>query len=918
MFLEPPASSVNATKLAPPGKHSELLVDRVDLCARIAQRALRRLTVIVAPAGYGKTSVLAQVRRRIQELPAVAGWLSVDEEDNDLGRFLLHFTEAIRAGGSLAGQATLALLRSGVGLPTAVLKATLLNELAGIEKDTFLFIDDFHLIADGPVIETMQAILLAPLEKFHLLVAARNAHTLPLSQLRVRGELLEIGGHDLQFSEAEIDEFFTRQNGRSVPPDVVGLLHDRTEGWVAGLQFAAIALRDSDDPRQFLTRFSGQHRDVGDFLADEVFGRQPADLQEFLLATSILKRFDTALCNAVTQRLDSRQFLDRLEGANLFIFSLDSEKRWYRYHHLFAEFLQRRLQERVPELFAGFHQRACRWLAANGFAVDAIEHAFAAADEPLAADLIDAASPLLFASGQFATIRGLAARLPAALAARCPQMQLDLAWDCELRWQFPEARHALQNARSSLERWAAQPQTDAAAQRERLMSKLAHREMMLSMLSDDIASTQERCRRWLAADTGTDVFMRASTQTAMMLCHRETYYVDGAAAATEATHEAFVKGAAYYGTAFHNSVAGTALFASGDLKRAQEAYDRGRDWATRLHGAGSALLAMPSMLLAELAYERNQLDTARQLIADNGALSHELGFVDNLIAGFITRARIAFLDADYQLARSILDDAAHFADHYDFDRLRANILCERIRQSVLRGNAREAQRLLGDTAAFPGRLAPGSQSTSKHEMLAIAYARVCGETGKEAAALPLMRSWFSFAKSRGCARSAVRLSVLLAKLSLRQGSRPAAMRYLIEALDAGAEAGFVRSFLDEGDAVIDLLSALQAEGGAATTPALLAGRIVASARGHSHASAEGSLVPAAAVSTPETAEALSPREVEILQLAGASMQNSEIGVSLGLAESTVKWYWQRIFAKMGVHRRSQAVQQARRMGLMPR
>jgi LuxR family maltose regulon positive regulatory protein len=916
MRIDKLAPTVNTTKLAPPGKHSGLLVDRAELCARIARRATRRLTTIVAPAGYGKTSLLTQVRHEIDSTTAATGWLSVDEEDNDLGRFLLHLVEALRSNASHTGQATLALLRSGVSLPATVLKTTLLNELLGIDKDTFLFIDDFHLITDRSVIAITQAILLAPIEHLHLLVATRDARTLPLSQLRVRGDLLEIGVQDLKFSVAEVGDFFARQNGAPISPDLVGLLHDRTEGWVAGLQFAAIALRDNDDPCLFLARFSGQHRNVGDFLAEEVFERQSEPIQGFLLATCILKRFDTGLCNAVTERSDAREYLDQLERANLFVFSLDTEKQWYRYHHLFSEFLQRRLHERQPDLYVELHRRACNWLAAHGHIVDAIEHAFAAQDESLAAKLLDAASAHLFAAGQIASIRTYAARLPEHLAARCPQLQLDLAWDCELHWQFLEARQALENARAALESRRTDQDASGRAQHKLLMSKLAHREMMLSMLSDDIPATLALCHQWLAAATVADTFMRASTETALMLCRRETYCVDGVAAATETTHEMFVKGGAVYGTAFHNSIAGTTLFAAGQLTQAEDAYNRGRDWAIRLHGEKSALLAMPSMLLAELQYERNQVEAARQLLGDNFAMSRELGFVDNLIAGFITHSRIAFLDRNHLSAQAILEDAVHYAERYDFDRLRAHILCERSRQLLLLGEVREATRVLNADTTDLGRLTPSAHATSTTETLAIAHARLFCETGKEVAGLTLIKSWFSFAKSRRCTRSFVRLAVLLARLSLRNGNRPAALRYLIEGLDAGAAGGFVRSFLDEGELVTELLNQLHLGDPDGSTPALrTAGQIL-------RIGGEGAPKLVRQIGTDATlldapgTESLSEREIEILQLAGSSMLNSEIGASLGLAESTVKWYWQRIFLKMGVHRRAQALVQARRMGLL--
>lgn len=916
MRIDKLAPTVNTTKLAPPGKHSGLLVDRTALCARIAKRATRRLTTLVAPAGYGKTSLLTQVRHEIERSAAATGWLSVDEEDNDLGRFLLHLVEALRSDAPHAGQATLALLRSGVSLPATVLKTTLLNELVGIDRDVFLFIDDFHLITDRSVIATLQAILLAPLERLHLLVATRDARTLPLSQLRVRGDLLEIGVQDLKFSEAEVGDFFTRQNGVPISPDLIGLLHGRTEGWVAGLQFAAIALRDNEDPCRFLARFSGQHCNVGDFLAEEVFERQPAPVRDFLLATCILKRFDTGLCNAVTETTDGREHLDQLERANLFVFSLDTERQWYRYHHLFSEFLQRRLHERHPERWLALHRRACQWLAAHGHVVDAIEHAFAAQDEPLAARLLDAASAHLFAAGRVASIRSYAARLPEPLAARCPQLQLDLAWDCELHWQFLEARQALDHARAALESRLPAQDAAARAQHKLLMSKLAHREMMLSMLSDDIPATLGLCHQWLAAATVADAFMRASTETALMLCRRETYSVEGVAAAAETTHEMFVKGGAVYGTAFHNSIAGTTLFAAGHLAQAEDAYNRGRDWAIRLHGEKSALLAMPSMLLAELHYERNQVEAARQLLGENFSMSRELGFVDNLIAGFVTHARIAFLDRNHLSAQAILEDASNYADRYDFDRLRAHILCERSRQLLLLGEVREAARVLDADKTDPGRLTPGARVTSTTETLAIAHARLFCETGREAEGLALIKSWLSFARGRRCTRSFVRLAVLLARLSLRNGNRPAALRYLIEGLDAGAPGGFVRSFLDEGEAVIELLNQLHRGDPGASTPALqTAGEILR--LGDAAALPQPGLADTGtALLGPPATEALSEREIEILQLAGSSMLNSEIGASLGLAESTVKWYWQRIFLKMGVHRRAQALVQARRRGLL--
>lgn len=923
MQLDKLAAAVNTTKLVPPGKHVDLLVPRDDICSQVLQNAPQRLLVLTAAAGYGKTSILAQLHKERRRNRQVACWLSLDEEDNDFGRFLNHFIEALRQGGAPTGQATLTLLHAGVSLPSGVLKAALLNELAALSRDCFLFIDDLHLLHQPEVTDLIKAVLLAPLDHLHLVIATRDAHILPLQQLRLRGDLREIGARELRFSEPEIGEFFIRQNGTSPSSDLLTLLLNRTEGWVAGLQFAAIAMRDSPDPGSFLERFSGEHRNVGDFLANEVFSRQTAELQEFLLNTCVLDRFDTALCNAVTLRTDARGFLDQLESANLFVFSLDDNQRWYRYHHLFAEFLQRRLQEHDQQRCRTLHLRAATWLASNGFTVDAIEHTLQAGATASAAHLLDTGSPQLFANGQVATLRAFAARLPAELTARCAQLQLDLAWDHVLSWRFPQARHALELARRVLE---CPPQPDAepkdmatilAAEQlhTRLMSKLAHREMMLSTLSDDVLSARQQCESWLGQPQVEDPFMQGSTETALMICRREAYQLEGTSAAAQHTQALYLKGGAVYALAFHNSIVGTALFASGQLIESEAAFQRARECACQLHGEGSALVAMPSMLLAELHYERDQIDVARELLARHFPMSRELGFVDNLIAGFLTHARIAWLDEDPSTSEALLTEGLHLAQRHGFERLKAHVVGERARQLIALGKVREAVTQINDV--IPPQAVPAlmlsPQSSSVHEALLIAYARVAIADGRAAEVTPLLRSWYSYVRSRSCVRSAVRLGVLLARSERCQGQLPAALNYLGETLALGSVNSFVRTFLDEGESVRDLLERLQHHSPAAQrhSQSLLA-QMDASVRNIRVITTH----PQASLPEEDSGETLSSREIEILRLAGDCLQNSEIGVSLGLAESTVKWYWQRIYSKMGVHRRSHALLRARSMGLL--
>ncbi|WP_028219522.1 LuxR C-terminal-related transcriptional regulator [Paraburkholderia oxyphila] len=923
MQLEKLAAAVNATKLVPPGKHADLLVPRVDLCARALTQRSYRLSVLTAPAGYGKTSVLTQLHDEINNRGQIVGWLSIDEDDNDLGRFLLHFVEAMRLGGARTGHATLALLRSGVGLPAGVLKSTLLNELAGLDQDCFLFLDDYHLIHECEVTDIVKAVLLAPIAHVRIFIGTRDANALPLSKLRLRGELLEMNSADLCFSELEVDEFFSRQNGITLGGDQIGLLCHRTEGWVAGLQFAAIAMRDSNEVTKFLERFSGQQRNVGEFLANEVFDRQPPEVRQFLLGTCILGRFDTALCNAVMERPDARLMLDRLESANLFIFSLDDERRWYRYHHLFADYLQRRLQEYDSVQFRELHRRASGWLAEHGFTVEAIEHALKADDVTGAARLLDAASPQLFANGRVATLRSLAQRMPSELTSHCPQLQLDLAWDHELSWRFPQARQSLALARNALKADATRPlvqanDPDDGFRLQSLMTKLAHREMMLSMLTDDLDATRKQCHELLSGRNIDDMFIQGAIETALMLCNRESFRFDGAMASIARSRALFVEGGAVYAMAFHSTLSGSILLASGHLKQAEEIYQQGREWASRLHGAGSALMAMPSMSLAELQYERGSVDVARELITTHFPMSLELGFVDNLIAGFCTAARVAFIDGGLTNSRPIIENGICFAERYGFARLKINVVCEYVRQLILTGEVRESEVQL--RIVFAGErgdaLLPGPNSESRHEVLSIAFARVATEQGRGNEALQLLKNWYAFVRPRGCTQSSVRIAVQLARTSLRQSQQIAALRYLCDALELAAVPGYARTFLDEGDLILDQLEHLAAPNSIASPVAREAARKLLDLAGDVRDSAEkdGATQPVAGLDS--SGEPLSDREIEILRLAADLLQNREIAGSLCLAESTVKWYWQRIYAKLGVHRRSHAVQRAKRMCLL--
>ncbi|MGH8519068.1 MAG: hypothetical protein ACREUE_16585, partial [Panacagrimonas sp.] len=348
MMERPTHGVVLETKLIPP-KVAGTVIRRQRLLSRALLGMQSKLVLLDAPAGYGKTSVLAQVHRILDNEHRRVAWLSLDDADNDLARFLSHLVAAVQRSGTRFGGSTVALLGSGAPLPPRILRTSLLNEMAALDEDMHVFLDDYHVINDGDVRETIAALLAAPLARLHVMVASRGRNDLPLlGKMRALGQLTHIDGAEMAFSEAEAWEFLGKTCKVPLQPADVATLCARTEGWAASLQLACIALEEVKDVAGFLETFSGDTSSVEDLLVEEVLQRQSPELQKFLMETSILARFTVGLANAVTSRESARSTMDEIEAKNLFLFSIDHRRTWYRYHHLFAEVLRRRLIERDP------------------------------------------------------------------------------------------------------------------------------------------------------------------------------------------------------------------------------------------------------------------------------------------------------------------------------------------------------------------------------------------------------------------------------------------------------------------------------------------------------------------------------------------------------------------------------------------
>lgn len=903
------------TKLRPPTPETGL-VGRPRLIRRLDRAVRKRLVLVCAPAGFGKSSVLAQWMDEGLARGDDVGWVSLDPEDNDTTRFVRHLVAAIRTRRPGFGDGVLRLADQAGPLAGSNLPAVLVNAIAAFEKDFYLILDDVHFLEDKAVLEALALLVQRAGSKLHLVMATREIPDLPLARLRATGQLVEIDGRDLQFLDDETSAYFAKAEDIVISPDDIAALNERTEGWIAGLQLAAISLRARGDKAAFIRSFSGGHRNISDFLAEDVLQRQGDDVRRFLLDTAILSRLSADLCDRVTGRTDGRAMLTALERANLFLFSLDEERQWYRYHHMFQEFLQRRLAESAPERPARLHRSAADWYWDAGQTVDAIQHTLAAGDTALAARRLDAVSEGLFAVGRLPTIMELARRIPDRDLAAYPRLRLDQIWGLQLRWRFDEARAIMTEVRATLDARAdANGPSGGDADLAYLEGKLTHRELMLASLSDDMPEAEKLTRRWLARGLTDEPYLQASARSVLLYARREQYDLKGVADAA-AINDLYLKGGAVYGTIWHDSIVGPSHMLAGDLERAEKTYLHGLDTAARIAGRFAPVTAMPALLQAEVCYEQNRLDEARRLVRDYLPLAGETGFVEQLIAGMLCGARLAFLDDRPDEAARILEEGERYAGTRGFVRLRRHVVAERVRQALLGGDPDRALRLGADAGLNRPmeQFLPRPGVTTGDAVSAFTAARLAIARGDGDAAVPTLRRWLRFAEERGCRRPAAHAAILATLASQRAGDPLATQRFLRTALGHATPGKMIRCFADEGPAIASLLQGIASEDLGIEKPLHDLTRAALDAL--------RSTYPHILVSGDDTAAkapvaSLQPRELEILRLVGSGMLNQEVATQLGLSAGTVKWYLQQIYGKLGVHRRSQAAGRARQLGLIP-
>jgi LuxR family maltose regulon positive regulatory protein len=900
--------SLLATKLYIPAPRPNR-VPRPRLTARLEAGAEGPLTLVSAPAGFGKSTLLSEW---IHTSGRPVAWVSLDEGDNDPIRFLGYLVTALQKLRPGLGEDALTAIRHTQSPTRRTLEPILnrlLNEIHALDEDLVLVLDDVHAV-DGPEVHQILQLLLDRLPpRMHLVLATRVDPPLHLSRLRARGQLAEIRARDLRFTSQEAADFLNQAMRLSLSTADVEALEERTEGWAVGLQMAALSLQGRRDAEAFIAQFTGSHRFVLDYLTDEVLSRQPEPVSGFLLRTSILTRLSAPLCDEVTGRCDGQSILEALDGANLFLIPLDDTRTWYRYHHLFGTLLRHQLERKLEAPgVAALHLRASDWYAGHGHPEDALEHALAAGALDRATELIsEHAMPRLMAADAGTVIRWIRA-LPPDWLDRRPELRLTYAWALVAQLELKEAEAQVRTAERALgDTPAGEPEAHLLTLRGLLTRSAGHTREAIDLYQQAFACLEEDgdlLRGLLSLELGTAYLTTDEPAAA------ERAFEEARAASERAGNTFGVLGAEWHLAEIQ--------IARGRLRDAADLARRSLRWAESHGGRNAPAAAMAHGVLAEIQRERDDLPAAVELAARAWELGKRGEIANGLLVGSLYMARVLQSLEDFPGALAALDRAEEIMQRTGqpgwialIHLLRAGI---QLAQSRIEGNSaafeaavRWAQGfglLSGWREGFEEKL-PGLH---RQEFPYLIVARILVAQGEDGTALELLGDARERAERMGRVRSVIEILALEALIRDSRGEREAALAGLRRALALAEPEGFVRIFVDEGPGLAGLVR--QAAPGA-VSPAYA--RRLAEAFGE-----EPPSEPAAPPRPPvqELPEPLSDREVEVLQLIATGLSNADAGRKLFIAPSTVKKHLENIYAKLGTRNRTQAIARAREAGLL--
>ncbi len=922
-------SSLLLTKLSPPSMPPKR-VQRLRLVERLNEglQSGRRITLVSAPAGFGKTTC---INEWINTLDFPVAWLSLDPSDDDPGSFFDYFIAALQKVDTKLGREIQGVLRAGQLPPSDIISTTLVNDILDLDNQFLLVLDDFHVIQDRFILQVLEQMVTNLPQPLRLVLLTREDPPLPMARLRANNQLTEIRAGDLRFTNRDIDCFLNEVIGLSLTPADIAILEEKTEGWVAGLQLAGLSIRDQVDPSEFILSLSGSNRFILSYLTEQVVSQQTERTKQFLLQTSILDTLTPDLCNAVTGRSDSRALLERLYNANLFLMPLDNEQQWYRYHHLFVDLL-RDLQDSLQKgMTAELHQRASHWYASKGMGKEAIQHALAAEDYAMAVDLLESHAMDMIMQGYAKTLNGWVQALPEEWRSQSPRTNLAFAWALLLRGAYSQASEYLERLKATL------IDSPVGEDRTSIQAEWLVMQSLMLYMQGKITECEEMATQALELSSEGDSRVRSLA-----------YYVQ---ASVSWSHENYRQAAIIFRKSIQHSKAAENLVAemmstislagmaleNGQLNLAFEIASQAVERMERsgvLHPISAVLYAS----LGDAYYQWYQIEEARRNFQRALHLSTLGGSNTITIACHVLLSRLSHIEGDLDTAAREIQKAADLLPLEVPEYIRQEVVSQQVRvylaldrpaaaEIALRGpgfSFDEQHSFLDIPADYAAQASfQGSISYSKG-LLYNSFLRLLLSKARTENDPVRLKSGIEFAEGLiDRAFKSQQLMVALETLLLRAQmyaeleDLPASKTDYVRVLRLAEPELFIGVFVEHGLPVAEALSNLvrQNQLGDISLPfvervldAFAVSLSPQSEKPGTELHVEGSPV--------KLVEPLTERELEVLRLMAEGLKYKEIAERLFISLNTVRYHVKAIYSKLNASNRIQAIELARQRRLM--
>ncbi|MGH3458770.1 LuxR C-terminal-related transcriptional regulator [Aeromicrobium sp.] len=874
------------------------LVPRRRLSELLDRGTASKLTLVSAPAGFGKTTLLAECLTA--EGRSIA-WLSLDRGDDDAASFWSYVMTALRTVSPEVGAIELALMQESPPPPIEGVLTTLLNDLGGSSDDVVLVLDDYHVIDSREIHDGMTFLLDHSPPQLHVVIASRADPAMPLARLRARGELVEIRAAELRFTIDEATAYLNETMGLELTSEDVAALEDRTEGWIAALQLAAISMKGRDDVADFIAGFTGDDRFIVDYLVEEVLHRQPDQVQAFLLQTAILDRLSAPLCDAVTEQGSGKAMLETLDRGNLFLVPLDDRRQWYRYHHLFADVLHARLLDEQSDHVHELHQRASAWFASHGLVADAVRHALAAADFDRAGYLMEEALPATRRTRQDALLLTWVRALPEEVVRRSPVLSIVSGWSLLMAGDLDALELRLDDAEAALAAGAEDEELRAAwADTEDLRTAPATVSVYRASLAQargDVPGTARHARRALDLAGPDDHWVRGGGSGFLGLAAWAAGDVEEALSTFSVAVRSLHAAGNLVDELDSTVVLADMWVAAGRPSRARRLCEHALLTATESDVPHMRATADLHVALAELDRELDDLISAEAHLETARVLGERTSITENRHRWFVAMAQVRATGGDHETATRLLDQAESLYRRGFYPEVRP-VAAVKARLQIAAGDMTSAH-VWADHSGID----VGDDPDYLHEYEHLTLARLLLAQKNCIAVLDLLERLNKAANDAGREGSVLEIRVLQALAHHAADDLASALGTLQRALDDAPEPeSHVRLYLDEGPSMIALL------------------RHAADAGDTAGEHARRLLERAAQAEVPEPQQALvnplSKRELEVLRLLDSELTGPEIARELYVTLNTLRTHTKRIFTKLDATTRAAAVLRAREHGLL--